>query len=364
MKERNRIEFLDGLRGVAIFLVILYHAFVRWPNVVPYGSVYADFPLAKNGWMGVELFFVISGFVIYMTLERCNTFGEFMYRRWLRLFPAMLVATAVIYLSVGYFKVRPAGIPRLRDLVPGLLFMEPSLFVKLFRMQFDSLEGSFWSLYVEVKFYVIFGAIYFKFGARSFKLSLVFSFLIGVLLDLFCHVVNVNALTFLAHQFNDVLSGKYFGWFLVGVVGYEFSKRRDKMKFIYVILSAAAIVVYTGISRNNAGVALFSSAVMMLFIGALCSTKIQSVLSLRILLLLGFISYPLYLIHENLLISMINAIGTRFRPMPDYFIPVIPMLVLIAFAYFVAAAVEPCLRGLIKKVSGLFWSKFLSAIKA
>ena len=87
----HRIAFLDGLRGIAILLVVFYHAYTRWSDIVPYGARYAHFPVAQLGWLGVELFFMISGFVIYMTLEKCRSFGEFLYRRWLRLFPAMLL---------------------------------------------------------------------------------------------------------------------------------------------------------------------------------------------------------------------------------------------------------------------------------
>ena len=72
--EIKRIEFLDGLRGLAILLVIFFHAFVRWPNIVPYGSSYSDFIFFKYGYLGVELFFLISGFVILMSLEKNKHF--------------------------------------------------------------------------------------------------------------------------------------------------------------------------------------------------------------------------------------------------------------------------------------------------
>ena len=71
--EANRIDYIDGLRGVAILGVVLFHAYARWTEVVPYGSRYSDFVIFKNGWLGVYLFFVISGFVITMTLSRTKT---------------------------------------------------------------------------------------------------------------------------------------------------------------------------------------------------------------------------------------------------------------------------------------------------
>lgn len=69
MAEMQRIKFLDGLRGSAILLVVFYHAYARYPDVVPYlTNTYREFPLFKYGYWGVQLFFLISGFVILMSI--------------------------------------------------------------------------------------------------------------------------------------------------------------------------------------------------------------------------------------------------------------------------------------------------------
>jgi peptidoglycan/LPS O-acetylase OafA/YrhL len=94
----QRIEFIDGLRGVAIALVVLFHAYARWPEgIIPYGGRFASIPLFSYGWLGVELFFLISGFVIVMTLEKCPNLYDFLGRRWLRLFPAMLICSFILF---------------------------------------------------------------------------------------------------------------------------------------------------------------------------------------------------------------------------------------------------------------------------
>lgn len=64
----KRIDYLDAIRGIAVWLVVLYHAYARYEHF-PYGFEYASFPLLKYGYLGVELFFLISGFVILMTLD-------------------------------------------------------------------------------------------------------------------------------------------------------------------------------------------------------------------------------------------------------------------------------------------------------
>lgn len=62
----RRLAEVDGLRAVAVLAVVLYHYFQAYPQYSPYGA--ALLPLAKYGDLGVELFFVISGFVITLSL--------------------------------------------------------------------------------------------------------------------------------------------------------------------------------------------------------------------------------------------------------------------------------------------------------
>jgi len=54
----SRVDYLDGLRGLAILLVIGFHAYSAYPTIVPYGDQYLDVPIFKYGWLGVELFFL------------------------------------------------------------------------------------------------------------------------------------------------------------------------------------------------------------------------------------------------------------------------------------------------------------------
>jgi peptidoglycan/LPS O-acetylase OafA/YrhL len=96
--QQSRIRFLDGLRGLAIFLVLGFHyTGPTYAAKLPYGNSLAWIPVLDHGWIGVYLFFLISGYVIFMTLEKCATAGDFFQRRWLRLFPAMLFASIVIF---------------------------------------------------------------------------------------------------------------------------------------------------------------------------------------------------------------------------------------------------------------------------
>ena len=173
----NRIKFLDGLRGIAILLVVLYHAYTRWGVILPYKNKFSEIFVFKYGYLGVELFFLISGFVILMSLEKCSSFPQFIYKRWVRLFPGMLVATIIIFFSASFFIERPLGIPKSESIISGLLFVEPSWINLLFGTHLSSLEGSFWSLFVEFKFYVLFGLAYFLYKKERSIFVLLFIFI-------------------------------------------------------------------------------------------------------------------------------------------------------------------------------------------
>lgn len=147
---RNRITGLDGLRGIAVLAVLLYHA---------------DFTWAKGGFLGVDVFFVLSGFLITnLLLEEISSTGridraEFYLRRMRRLFPALLLLLVVL-MVLAAFVVPDTAYVLGRDLPWALSFTlnwaqllnGQSYFIDLGR---PALLQHVWSLAIEEQFYVI-----------------------------------------------------------------------------------------------------------------------------------------------------------------------------------------------------------------
>jgi len=342
----NRIRYLDGYRGLAILLVILYHAYDRWPQLVPYGDRFADFPLFSTGWLGVNLFFMISGFVILMSLDRCATVGEFLYRRWLRLFPAMLICSLLLFFSADLFTQRPLGSPTLRDLLPGLTFIEPSWWESLLGSPQGYLEGAFWSLYVEFRYYVIAVLLYFWVGRKS---------QVPVLFGLF---IATRILPYLCDGQSDCLAGgislwfrqlgfQYFGWFAAGASFYLYvssGERRWLLAGAGIALLSAVFVDKFYSASNVAAV-----IIVLMFTATVISPRLQAILSNRVLLFFGYISYPLYLLHENMMISMIAQLGEYTPGFLHFLLPVIPVLLLVLLAWLVARYLELPLKRFLRK---------------
>lgn len=147
--SRKHYAALDGLRGVAILLVIIYHAFPhRGTGWVGY--------LSSAGWVGVDLFFVLSGFLItgilYDTKDSEHFLRNFYVRRALRLFPIYLIFIALVLLIH-----RGPGEHSWSLTVAYLLY--GSNVIRFFLPDFKNIgmieTGHLWSLAVEEQFYMV-----------------------------------------------------------------------------------------------------------------------------------------------------------------------------------------------------------------
>jgi peptidoglycan/LPS O-acetylase OafA/YrhL len=328
----GRLGHLDGLRGLAITAVVLYHAYDRWADLFSSSPGDATLPLAGYGWLGVYLFFLISGFVILMTLETCDGFADFAFKRWIRLFPAMLIVSCIVYASAPLFPLRPLGEPQLRDVVPGLLFIEPAWLEIASGSEQHMLEGSFWSLFVEVKFYLLSAVAYYSMGLTKTLFLLTILFLGWYASEHFQHSV----LT----AFFKATGAKYFGWFVAGALFYVYTKTAKRKHYVTAVIFACA-VAFLSISSSSLKA---SMCVVALFALAIVSPRLQRALANRMLVFLGTISYALYLVHENMMVSMALQLKSWMPVISAKALPVPGMLAVVVLAYFITRYIEAPMR--------------------
>ena len=157
MKEGERLGVLDGLRGIAVLLVLWYHV---WEiSFLPAPLPWLQF-VPETGFIGVPLFFFLSGFVITYPFVRARvaktqqpTWGYFAWRRFIKIVPSYLLSIAIAY-AIGYAATQGGG-PVWRDILAHLFFVHtwwPSTF--------GSINGVLWTLAVEVEFYCIFPLVW------------------------------------------------------------------------------------------------------------------------------------------------------------------------------------------------------------
>lgn len=157
--HRQHFRSLDGLRGIAILMVFLFHRYPRHPHD-PISL------LSGGGWTGVELFFVLSGFLItgilYDTLQQRDYFLNFYARRALRLMPVYIL-TAAIVLAIG----RWFGLIYTWWDVPFLLYASNIVEDIGHHPQFGGLNlYHLWSLAVEEQFYFLWAPAVFLLRTR------------------------------------------------------------------------------------------------------------------------------------------------------------------------------------------------------
>ncbi|HHW4184988.1 TPA: acyltransferase family protein [Yersinia enterocolitica] len=330
--QSSRIKHLDGMRGIAILLVLFFHTFVRWPDFLPFVEQTKDIFLFKYGHIGVRFFFIISGFVIFMSLDKTASMGAFFKKRWLRLFPAMLIASIFIFLTAHFFHERPGGIPHLINLIPGLTFVSPEIIHSLFGVRIEGLEGAFWSIYVEVMFYIFSGFLYFSFGRKVILKSLFVTALIPFSLFHFFH----QTLDDVALRFTVLVGFDAYIWFYIGCFMYEkINKRSDTIDNVMMVF---AVVGCLYVASKDVKLLVITSTIIGMFCFSFYSELIKKILTNRALLFFGFISYPLYLIHENMIISStIKMLNTFHFGRYEYLSPIIPMIFIFLFSYLIAS---------------------------
>lgn len=342
----ERIRWMDGLRGVAICAVIAFHLYgPQFASYMPYGDRYSHLYFVSYGWTGVELFFLISGFVILMTLERSRSLADFAQRRWLRLFPAMLVASLLILAYDSTVGVGPEASRSVADLIPGLTFLSPALIHATARVQLSSMDGPYWSLYVEVVFYVVFGSAYFLRGWKGAVGTVLGLFAVTYVLDQW-GLAPTSLLGRLAAAM-DWLGFTYFCWFGAGALYYKAATSAGRGLFwlatAVAICAACMQKVYVGETAPAILACLVATA---LFAAAQRNMLLQRLLATRALVFIGFISYPLYLIHSNITVGLTHLLGGF--GWHSALLPLVPLTLVAAVAWLIAEFFEPCLRGLLR----------------
>lgn len=153
--SNQHVPALNLLRGVAALMVCLFHCKKYiWPKSTPFDVLH----LFEYGYLGVYIFFIVSGFVIpysmYMNRYSINKFGRYLLKRTIRIEPPYIIFILLLFVwNIGVHHLRGWGSPTLFGLKQFLLnitYLAPLFHVKWIVI-------IFWTLGVEFQFYVLSG---------------------------------------------------------------------------------------------------------------------------------------------------------------------------------------------------------------
>lgn len=334
----GRLKELDILRGLAAGCVVLSHYSsycVRELGAGPFG-VHLD---TVYGFYAVELFFMISGFVIYFTLERTASWKDFAFSRVSRLYPAYWTAlTLMVVLESGAF---------------GQRFWVGGYVVNLTMLQefvgFSNLDNVFWSLTVELAFYTIMGLLF----ATGLLTSIEPVAAIWLALACLWSVVEQYLGIPVPVAVSRLLIFQNVPFFVGGIAFYLIARKGRTPARLALLLSAlAAAVVIDGL-RDADAVAVgwadiqtrLSVAAILFGTFALAVTGRLRRLVSPVPLWLGTISYSLYLSHHNLGYSALFRLHGIGMPIWVSFLVTIVAALVLATALTYAVE-RPALRAL------------------
>lgn len=289
--SQARSEVIDAFRGIAILSVLVFHYTVRWAPPKETVDLYG-YDMAFPGWLevgafGVHLFFVISGLVITMTVLRSASVWEFAARRFARIYPAFVAAAATTFVLMQF------GPDKFRV---GIWDLLANLVIDARILGYTPVDGAYWSLFVEVKFYA--------FVALS-RLVLGDKFWIGLI---GLAVVSVIALQYVPGIAVELMIAPYWPFFLLGIGAWLWIAEKQAESAAALLLTSMVLYGVAYSSNHPAAIAplLIDAFVGITSMSMLVMFWLSPTLRVPMLASLGRISYSLYLVHQYVGVSLIG----------------------------------------------------------
>jgi peptidoglycan/LPS O-acetylase OafA/YrhL len=312
--QTNRFRELDVLRGLCALAVVIYHYCIRFDALVGFGGIpnlamdVTSGDVRHWGMAPVYVFFMISGFVITMTLERCRTVGDFALSRFSRIFPAYWIAVLITYVlweqaPAFAYHVSPTDAALNLTMVQGFFHV-------------PDVDGVYWSLAAELSFYA--GMAFLLWRGWLRHLSEICG--LWLLLSLASFVFHVPV----PWRIAMFLNLDFAQFFIAGIVLYRVW-RRQVARFDLVLLLACGAAI---LLRYPLAPAICLLTAMGTFL--MIANGDLGRIAHAPLVFLGSISYSLYLTHQ-----MIGYQVLAHVPGP----PAVRVIVAIAFALGLASAV-------------------------
>ena len=291
---KNRLQALDALRGIAALGVVLFH-YLPYYNEL-YSHAFNPPNVLEFGRYGVHLFFMLSGFVIFMTLERTENAAWFGLARAFRLLPALWVGIVMTFLSVHALGPDDRTVPFTTALMNFTLLHS--------YLDHAHVDGAYWSLVIEMTFYVWMALLFYTLKNWQQLRIVLFSW---IMLSYFAVINLENLSPTAAFIANELLFTSYAPLFISGIVLYRWYRSGSL---------TTSEVFFLALSMSHALIAYPAPFnVFVLGCYALFVMAISGYLNFIVnpaTLWLGSLSYSLYLVHQNIGYGIIDhsyAIG-------------------------------------------------------
>ena len=301
----SRLPALDLLRLAAVAGVILYHYGFWGPY--SHGTYLVALPelapIAQYGFLGVPVFFAISGFVIAFSAEGWTPTG-FAIARFSRIYPTFVVCMTITFVAVALFGAGHFEVTARQWLC--------NLFIAAPMLGQPYMDSAYWSLVIEVVFYI---------WVVILMASGLFPSRMDAIIVVWLAITSANELTIDAPIFEKLFIADDSGFFAAGLLIYEYYRgRRDLRLWALSVLALGTVVFQTVHKLERLGVHSDSSfdpkvavAVCLISLALVfLATKVKRMpLPAKAVLAAGGITYPLYLLHMQLGYVVFTALAPQ-----------------------------------------------------
>ncbi len=326
--KQGRLLELDALRGIAAIVVVIFH----------FTKIRPEAKWLKVGVTGVDLFFIISGFVILMTLEKTVKWKDFAVSRFSRLYPTywtcVTLTTLLICTHLGSFH---KSFPNLAwEYVANM-----TMFQKYFGVR--NLDAPYWTMIVEMLFYIFMLIIFIFKKLKHIEL-------IGTIMLIPVFIYSTSFFNehfpFLHQSISHWIPlANHFPLFLAGIIFYKI--KTDKHSFrrylLIVICFICQLFLFDDGGRSFLFISFKPYVFMLLFYFILFTLYVNGYLkSLKnnFFLFLGSISFSLYLFHQLVGTKIIIPGLMTYLHFNYWLSASIAFIIVIAVAYLISTIVE------------------------
>jgi peptidoglycan/LPS O-acetylase OafA/YrhL len=317
-----RIPALDGLRGIAIIAVLLCHLSYYFPTANICKTI------LQAGWCGVDLFFVLSGFLItgilLDTRDSSNYFRAFYARRILRIFPIYYATLITVLVAARFIPQLDPVLPLPHDRVFYFFYLN-NWWVLLRDVWHANIIGHFWSLAVEEQFYLLWPFIVWRLAPKQTERAALCGIVLAPIIRIAVYVSFGGVRDLVENPFCR-MDSLLMGSLLASLVRRHTSQNKWQPVLHWLSIFTAVAIIAGGFSSlvvlrlmhsplfiSSGLTVVFGGLVSIAFLERNSARLIQRILRSRALTFCGKYSYGMYVYHVPLL-WLVARFATGLKP--------------------------------------------------